>query len=322
MAFLLLPTYLILHLCAGFALPYRRGFKPFFFVLVEVAGFDLERRLNRETRPQPVRFIRGTIVGLVMGGIGALAGYEVMYISHMSYGVVAELLFLSLCINFMSPLKAVRQVLRHLGNNELPLSIAAVQPYLREPLDNADVHTVIRKTIEFIALSLNQFLLAPVFWFLAAGPVGMSVYVTYAALNQAFGLADERRRYFGRFVRVADRLLNIIPAILGTALLAASALFVSRSNPVRAVTTILRQGGLYHSSYSGWLIAALAGGLGVTLGGPVRYSADYVEEHPWIGPEGASARLMPEDLSRAALLQYVFAACVIGIVSGLVILRA
>jgi adenosylcobinamide-phosphate synthase len=320
MAFLL-SIYLILHLIVGFTLPYRRGVKPGFFMLVEAVGIDLEHRLNREMRPQSVRFIRGAVVGIVMGLGGILLGYIVGKASLLFYGFFAELLFLSLCINFMTPLKVVRQITRHLGYNALQPAIDELQPYTREPLDQADAHTVIRKTIEFIALSLNQFLLAPIFWFMAVGPIGLSVYVIYNALQQAFGLPDERHKFFGKFVRVADRLLNIVPAILTAALLALSALFVNGSSPLRAARTILDQGGRYHSLYKGWLIAAIAGGLGVTLGGPVRYNASYAVDYPWIGPEGASARLAPADISRAALLQYVFAACIMGIVPALIILK-
>ena len=316
----LLTIFLILHFGAGLVLPYRPGFKPYFYKWVEEAGLDLERRLNREARPQSVRIVRGTTVGFMMGALGCLAGIAIRYAAQIPYGLGIQLIFLSCCISLMTPLKLVRQIQKHLNANELPQAIAALQPYLQVSLENADTHTVIRKTIEFISISLNQFLLAPIFWFLVAGPVGMSLYVTYAALQQAFGLLDKRRRYFGQFVRAVDALLNFFPAVLTVIFLTASALFVSRSSPWRAIKTILQQSRGYHFRYQGWLIAALAGGLGVTLGGPVRYNADYAEDLPWVGPSNTSAQLMPEDLARAALLQYVFFMCIIAMVSGFMIL--
>ena len=260
----------------------------------------------------------------MMGILGGVAGFIVMYAGHhvQSFGIVIELLFLTCCINFMTPMKVVRQIQKHLEANDLPQAVGALQPYMREPIDKEDIHTVIRKTAEFIAISLNQFLLAPVFWLLVAGPIGLSLYVTYSALNHAFGLPDSRRKYFGQFVRVVDTLLNFIPAILSAIFLAVSALFVSRSSPWRAIATVFYQSRGYHFLYQGWLVTALAGGLGVTLGGPIRYSPEYSENHHWVGPPTASARLMPQDLSRAALLQYAFFMCVLAMVCGLMIFGA
>ena len=316
---LLLTIFLILHFGIGLVLPYKHGFKPYFYKMAEEAGIDLERRLNRENRPQSVRIVRGAAIGLMMGILGCLIGVIVRYAGQIPFGFVIELAFLSCCISFMTPMKIVREISNRIDKNELPQAIAALQPYLQESLENADVHTVIRKTAEFIAISLNQFFLAPVFWFLVAGPVGMSVYVIFSALQQAFGLPDQRHLYFGQFVRLIDTLMNLVPAVLSIFFLMASALFVSRSSPFRAATTIFQQGRASNYRYQSLLIIALAGGLGVTLGGPVRYSADYAEDRPWLGSPGATARLIPEDLARAALLQYVFFICVIGMISVLMV---
>ncbi len=222
----------------------------------------------------------------------------------------------------MTPLKVVQRVQKHLDANELPQARATLQPYLLEPLAEADLHTVIRKTAEFIAIYLNKFLLAPVLWYVTTGPVGLALYVTFSALQQAFGLPDKRRIYPGQFVRFADTVMNFIPAMVSAFFLALSALFVSRSSPLRAVSSVFGQSRGYRFLYQGWLISALAGGLGVTLGGPVRYSPEYSENHNWVGPPAASARLLPQDLSRAALLQYVFFLCVLLMISGLMILSA
>jgi len=305
------------------ALPYKPGFMPYFYKLIVDAGVDLEKRLNRKARPQSVRIVRGAGAGLMMGAFACLTGFMVRFVGlHVPFGIVIEMLFLSCCINFMTPMKVVRQVQKSLDADDLPQAVATLQPYLPEPLGQEDLHTVIRKTAEFIAISLNQFLLAPVFWLLVAGPIGLSLYVTYSALNRAFGLPDKQRRYFGQFVRVADKTLNFIPATLSSVFLAASALFVSRSSPWRAAVTAIQQSRSYHFFYQGWLITALAGGLGVTLGGPIRYSSEYSENYHWVGPPTASARLLPQDLSRAALLQYAFFMCAIAMVALLMILGA
>ncbi|MBU6475768.1 MAG: cobalamin biosynthesis protein [Alphaproteobacteria bacterium] len=305
---LLVLIFLILHFGIGLLLPYQPGFKPYLYHWVEEAGIEIDRRLNRPERPQSVRIVRGAAAGLVMGALAVAVGLLVRSTAHMVYGIPVQLLFLACCVNFMMPVKVARQVLKDIG--DLPRAKAVLQPYLREPLEHADGHTVIRKTIEFIALSFNRFLLGPVFWLLAAGPVGLSLYVTYAALQDAFGLPDKRRKYFGQFVRGADTLMNIVPAAISVAFIAASGLFVRRVNPWRETVSVLRQSSASGLAYPNWLMSAMANGLGVMLGGAVRYNADYVDNGVWLGPQDASARLMPEDLQGGMRLQYIFLLCI------------
>lgn len=264
--------------------------------------------------------VRGTIVGIIMGVLSVITGYIIYLLAaHLKFGFILELILLSCCVTFMTPMKVVKQIQQHLDKDDLKSAALTLQPYTPEPLANEDIHTVIRKTIEFIAISLNQFLLAPIFWFVLAGPIGLALYVTYAALRSAMGLPDPRRKNFGKFVRLIDTLFNLAPAIFSTLFLTISALFVSRSSPWRAGLTVYQQSRGYFFHYQGWLITALAGGLGITLGGPVRYSADYSENYKWVGPPGGSARLTPQDLTRASHLQYVFFLCVILFVSILII---
>ncbi len=319
---LLVTIFLLLHFGAGLALPYKAGFKPYFYRGMFEAGIDLEKRLNRETRPQSVRIVRGAMAGLMLGALGCIAGIAIKFAGHITYGFGLQLLFLACGINFMMPIKLVRQIIKHFGasSNELPQAIAALQPYTQEPLANEDAHTVIRKTVEFIAVSFNQFLLAPVFWLLVAGPVGLSLYVTFSALQEAFGLPDSRRKYFGQFVRTIDTALNVIPAALGAVFLAGSSLLLSHANPWPVVRTIYQQCRECGLFYQGWLLSAMAGGMNITLGGPMRYNTGYVENHPWVGPQGTSARLMPDDLLRAERLQYIFFICAAGMISILMIL--
>jgi adenosylcobinamide-phosphate synthase len=321
MAALLALIFIILHLGAGLILPYQPGFLPYYYRWMHEAGLDFEKRLNRAERPQSVRLARGVAVGVVMGVLASIIGFIVWYAAlYGAIGIFLVLLFLSCCVTFMTPMKVVKQIRKHLAAGELPLAIAALQPYMAESLKDEDEHTVIRKTIEFIAISLNQFLLAPIFWFIIAGPVGLSLYVTYSALRHACGLPDQRRRYFGQFARGMDTIMNILPAAVSTFFLTLSALFVSRSNPLRAAETVWKQTRSYGLCYEGWLITALAGGLGVTLGGPIRYADDYSKNYPWVGPPQSSARLIQEDLSRAALLQYTFFMCLILFISILIII--
>jgi adenosylcobinamide-phosphate synthase len=82
------------------------------------------------------------------------------------------------------------------------------------------------------------------------------------------------------------------------------------------LTTAFQQAGNYRSIYAGWPVAAMAGGLGVTLGGPLRYENGFIMENKWIGSKESSARLSVADLKRAALLYFVFFLCVVVFISA------
>ena len=316
---LLALIFIMLHLGAGLLLPYKRGFVPYYYRWMGESGLDFEKRLNRPERSQSVRFMRGVGVGVLMGVLAGIIGFIISYAGKRgSFGIGLELIFLSCCITFMTPMKVVREIQKHLAAGNLAQATATLQPYMPESLEGEDIHTIVRKTIEFIAVSLNQFLLAPVFWFIMAGPMGLSLYVTFSALQRACGPPDERRKYFSRFVRAVDVAMNLVPGMASSVFLMISALFVSRASPLQAGITLYQQSRDYLFFYQGWLITALAGGLGVTLGGPVRYSNEYSENYEWVGPPNSSARLMPEDLSRAALLQYAFFLCTILFISILI----
>jgi cobalamin biosynthesis protein CobD/CbiB len=69
-------------------------------------------------------------------------------------------------------------------------------------------------------------------------------------------------------------------------------------------------------------IAALAGALGVTLGGPRRHENGHTIGHGWIGPAGTSARLGTAEVRRGALLLMVVFMIAIALVAGITSLLA
>ena len=102
------------------------------------------------------------------------------------------------------------------------------------------------------------------------------------------------------------RLFNFIPALLTTIIIALAAIFVSGSNPKRALETAFAQAGRYRHGMRGWPVAAMAGALGVTLAGP---------PNGWVGPKDSSAKVTAEDLERCAMLHFVFFLCSMSIIS-------
>src|SRR5690606_33024930 len=67
-------VYLLLHICIGALLPYRRSVRPLLYRLSEKTGRILEQRLNRPSRTPAARQARGAVVAALMGWCAWMAG--------------------------------------------------------------------------------------------------------------------------------------------------------------------------------------------------------------------------------------------------------
>lgn len=127
-----------------------------------------------------------------------------------------------------------------------------------------------RAVLETVAENLSDGVVAPLFFLLLLGIPGLALYKTANTLDSMVGYKNDRYREFGRAAARIDDVLNFLPARLTAWLivLAAWALGLDASGARR----ILRRDGHRASSpNAGRPEAALAGALGVLLGGPAVY---------------------------------------------------
>lgn len=278
-------------------MPFRPASRPFFWGLMESAGGEIERRLNRDGREPAAIAMRGFITVIIMGLFAYMIGYAFDRLADHAFGWVGQVVALAACLSVMPTLKLLQAVTRALNDKDVKKAASLLQPFCRDDLSRADSHTCVRRGLEISALRLHQYLIAPALFFLLAGAQGLFVYTGLIAIFNAFGAS----RLFGVPIRVVERVIDFVPAVFSVLLIALGALFVSRSNPLRALKTAAAQASRDTVRSRGWLLGTLAGGLGVTLGG--------AEEQGWIGPEGATAKASLEDLRRGAMLHFVVFIC-------------
>lgn len=125
---------------------------------------------------------------------------------------------------------------------------------------------MVRATIETVAENLSDAVIAPLFYLASAGPAGMAAYKAINTLDSMVGYRDERYREFGWASARIDDAANYIPARL-TALLIWIVALLPGFDAIRAFRVTLRDGGSQPSPNSGFPEAAVAGALGVQLGG-------------------------------------------------------
>jgi adenosylcobinamide-phosphate synthase len=141
-----------------------------------------------------------------------------------------------------------------------------------------------RAEIETVAENLADGVVAPMFFTLVLGLPGLFFYKAANTMDSMVGYKNYWYARFGKVAARADDVLNFIPARL-TALLmipTAAALGLDWRGAWQTLGRDRRQAA---SPNAGWPEAAMAGALGVRLGGPSTYFGRRVDK-PFIGEAG------------------------------------
>ena len=174
----------------------------------------------------------------------------------------------------------VRPVAVALAIGDLPTARAAVAQIVGRDTAALDEAGIARAAVESLAESFCDGVVAPLFWLLVAGLPGLWAYKAVNTADSLIGHREERWRAFGWAAARTDDLLNLVPARLAGILVCIAGRGGWR--------TLWRDAGKHASPNAGWPEAAMAGALGIRLGGPVTYDG-IVHDKQWIGGGPSSA---------------------------------
>jgi len=157
----------------------------------------------------------------------------------------------------------VGEVLRPLASGDVPGARGAVAMIVGRDVDGLEEPGVATAAIESLAESFGDGVVSPAFWLLIGGLPGLFAFKLISTADSMIGHRTERLEAFGWAAARADDVMNWIPARIAGVLICLS---VGHGWRVMA-----RDARSHASPNAGWPEAAMAGALGVTLGGPVRY---------------------------------------------------
>jgi adenosylcobinamide-phosphate synthase len=178
----------------------------------------------------------------------------------------------------------------------------------RDP-DKLDRAGMICATVESIAENLSDGIIAPLLYLFVGGPAAAMAYKAINTLDSMIGYRDERYLYFGRAAARIDDVANYIPARLSAVCIAAASAFTTgRLRP--ALRTCLADARKHLSPNAGFPESAMAGALGVQLGGEAIYDGE-VEHRAVLGV--AERELTVADIASARSILRV--ATAIGFIS-------
>jgi adenosylcobinamide-phosphate synthase len=169
-----------------------------------------------------------------------------------------------------------------------------------------------------LAENSSDGVVAPAFWFAVAGLPGLFAYKMLNTADSMIGHMSERHQDFGRFAAKFDDAANWIPARLtGLLICAAAALACGAGRGGTALAVMLRDARLHRSPNAGWPEAAMAGALGLALGGPRQYGDARFNEPQLNGAGRRNAGV--EDISRA-LRHFWHTMSMLTLISGILVL--
>ncbi|WP_067902818.1 cobalamin biosynthesis protein [Nocardia vaccinii] len=160
-----------------------------------------------------------------------------------------------------------------------------------------DADGLARAAVESIAENTSDATVAPLIWGALAGIPGLLAYRAVNTLDAMVGYRDERYRDFGWAAARTDDLANLLPARVSGVLTAALAPLIG-GRSVAALRTWRRDAAKHPSPNAGVAESAMAGALGVQLGGRTRYRYG-TELRPTLGDGPAP---VVADLRRAVRL--------------------
>jgi adenosylcobinamide-phosphate synthase len=238
--------------------------------------------------PFGLRVAGAVLALLVVGGFAFTAGLALSLAKAFS-PVLAWLVASVLCWQCLSAGQLWREANAVLAalNRDLEEARNRLSMIVGRETQNLDEQGVRRAVVETVAENFNDGVVAPLFYMALLGPVGAVAYKAVNTLDSMVGYRDERYIYLGWTPARLDDLAGWLPARLSALLLAAAAPLLGLS-AAEAWRIARRDHAAHKSPNSAWPEAAVAGALGVRLGGPNHYHGVLVDK-PWINPGGGPA---------------------------------
>ncbi len=255
----------------------------------------LDTKLNHGAdAPEKGKLAGVVALALVLFVAGLLAGVVAGFCRAFPFGFVIEALIASAFLASRQLGEAVGAVAKGLRISLLDGQLA-LQPIVGRDARSLDAHGTARAGIETLAENTSDGIIAPLLYLALFGLPGIVLYKVINTADSMLGHLTPRHREFGWASARLDDWVNFVPARLTARLIGLSARF-GGEDALGAQQAAARDAPRQDSPNSGWPEAAMAGALGIKLGGPRAYHGEMVDL-PFMGD--GRAEVEPDDIDRA-----------------------
>jgi len=205
------------------------------------------------------------------------------------------------------------RVKKALDNNDILLAREKAGMILSRDINDLNPDKIITGTVESMSENSSDSIIAPVLWGLILGPAGALAYRVINTMDAMWGYKNERFIDFGRTAALLDDAVNFIPSRITGWLICLVSIFKPGANP-EAWKTMIKDHTNTASPNAGYPEAAMAGALGIQLGGAASYFGKIVNK-PTIGDNRREPEA--EDISKsikiiaASVVLFLFVAGII-----------
>lgn len=246
-----------------------------------------ERRLYPKRRAPRSEFLSGLLlccfVISVVAGAGLLFLVICRKISPVAL-IIGETIIAFYCLSARSLTNEASIVRKHLESGDLPGARKAVSMIVGRDTECLDDKSVIRATIETVAENITDGIVSPLFYLAIGGPVAALAFKAVSTMDSMIGYRNERYRHFGTCAARFDDVLNFVPARLTAFFLIPLVSLAMRFDWRNSLRITARDRLKHESPNSAHGEAAVAGALGVQLGGGAYYQGEYAPK-PYLGSD-------------------------------------
>lgn len=307
----------LIELAFAFVLDFAIGDPQWSYHPMRLIGRSIEgmEYLLRKL-PIPER-VRGILLTMIIVSGTYLVTHAVVLLSRQ-WSALSEMIIGALIIYFAISVKSLadesKKIMTALKENDLMKARKALSLIVGRDTANLSQEQIVRACVETVAEGSVDGVLSPLFYAFIGGPSAAMAYKAVNTLDSMVGYKSEKYVRFGWASARLDDLANYIPARV-SAVLIPIASFLCGCGFKGSLRIAFQDGCKHESPNSGIPEAAIAGALGVQLGGASLYQGEFVEK-PFIGD--AQNPLTTKSIAIAIKIMYVtsilFMVCGIGVI--------
>ncbi|MDR4497011.1 MAG: adenosylcobinamide-phosphate synthase CbiB [Candidatus Scalindua sp.] len=261
------------------------------------------------------------LAGIILTGTIVLGTYfityEIMhavtYLGKMCvWAAGAILIYFSLSARDL--IKEAKGVFRALESGNIIQARENLSRIVGRDTHDLDEEQIIKGCVETVAENSVDGIIAPLFYAVIGGPPLVMAYKAINTLDSMVGYKNTEFLHLGWASAKLDDMANYVPARIAAILLPVSSSLCGMGfSP--SIRMVIRDGQKHPSPNSGIPEAAVAGALGIRLGGPSTYKG-VVSDKQFIGD--AWKKVIPDNIKHS--IKIVFVASVLSVVSGISVL--
>lgn len=245
----------------------------------------LDKRLNTGNTVWLKR-IKGIILAFVVVGVCVCFTYIILKLAKKINPILGNFVWVYLGYTTLSvkDLQVMaKAIYREIERDDIFKARKELSRIVGRDTKDLNKNDITRATIESVSENTNDGIIAPLFYLILGGPVMAIAYKTINTLDSMVGYKNEKYLDFGWFSARLDDVANYIPARISGFLLAISSFILGKSFR-NAYKIMLKDGRKHPSPNSGISEAAMAGAIGIRLGGGAFYQGKFVEKQ-YIGED-------------------------------------